>query len=135
MATLAELHDGLATRLRTIDGLRVREYPPEQVEPPMAIVSYVTSRFHGAMQDGLRSYEFAIVMLVGRSTQRTATAALLEYANTTGDRSIKAAIEADRTLGLANTDAIVTEVDAFQSEQIGGYQYLGLHFNVQVASR
>lgn len=135
MATLAEIHAGLVTRLDTIDGLRVRDHVPDQIEPPMAVVTFVSSTFHGAFQDGLRPYEFVIVVLVGQANSRSAQASLLEYANTTGTKSIKAAIEADRTLGLTNTDAIVTEVDTFQTEQVGGYQYVGLTFTLAINSR
>jgi hypothetical protein len=49
-----------------------------------------------------------------------------------GDQSIRAAIEADRTLGGAANTCIVTDAEALTSIQVGDSEYLGVIFNVTV---
>lgn len=136
MATVQEVRDGLETRLATITGLRVRDHVPDQIEPPMAVVAYQGTDFHVAMANGLTAQRYFVDVLVGRQDTRTSQADVHEYVANTGTKSIRAAIEGDRTLGgLAHTDAVVDSVDSAGFEDIGGYTWLGVRFTVRVHTR
>lgn len=110
MTTIAAIRAGLATRLGTISGLRTSATVPDDPKPPVAIVLPPTITYDTAMGRGLDQYEFSILVMVGRVSERTAQASLDAYANPRGAGSIKTAIEADRTLGGAAQTCRVTDM-------------------------
>jgi len=104
MTTLAEVRDGLETRLGTIYGLRVYDYVPDDVYSPAAIIFPPT---HADYRDdlGLGGYtaQFVVLLLVPATIDRQQLD-LYALLDRTGPSSIFAAIEADRTLGGLNVD-------------------------------
>lgn len=135
MATVQEIRDGIETRLATIAGLRCADHVPEHVAPPIAVIAYQGTDFHVASGNGLTIQRFFVDLLVGRQDSRTSQAAVHEYVENTGTKSVRAAIEADRTLGLTNTDAVVDSVDMAGFEEVAGTTWLGVRFSIRVHTR
>lgn len=132
MTTIAAIRAGLATRLGTIAGLRTSATVPDDPKPPVAIVLPPTITYDTAMGRGLDQYEFSILVMVGRISERTAQASLDAYANPTGAGSIKTAIEADRTLGGAAQTCRVTDMRNVGPMSIAESTFLTAEFVVTV---
>jgi len=98
-ATVSQVATGLQTRLATISGLRAHSYQPEQLNPPLAFPTLDTVTYHRAMAGGDVVMDWTISLVVGRYTDRTAHALLDDFLSYSGAKSVRAALEGDRTLG------------------------------------
>jgi len=132
MATLTEIRQGLADRLATIDNLRVAATMPEQVNPPISVVSIESVQYDLNARNGLTQYNMVVTVIVARADARTAQNAIDQYVAPTGDRSVKAAIEGDRTLGGKVNTCRVTAVTNYQIQDTLEIPYLGIDFTVEV---
>lgn len=132
MATLSAMRSGIATNLAAITGLRTAATMPDQPNPPIAIVMPQSVSYDTAFGRGLDTYEFVVLVIVGRVDERTAQNLLDGYCNPTGATSIKTAIESDRTLGGEVNDLRVTDMRNYSSFPIGEVTYLAAEFVVSV---
>lgn len=98
-ATVSQVSDAIKARLATVNGLRTFSYQPEQLNPPFAWPELTQVTYHRSMQLGDVEMQFTINVVVGRYTDRTANELLDEYLSATGAKSIRQALESDRTLG------------------------------------
>lgn len=128
MATMGQIRTGLATNLAKINGLRTSSFVPDQVNPPIAVVIPQRITFDAAFKRGLDTFEFTVMVIVGRADERTAQNLLDGYCNSTGTTSIKTAIESDRTLGGVVQDLRVTELRNIGPVVIGENTYLTAEF-------
>jgi len=132
MTALSTLRSGLATRLATISGLRASATIPDNPTPPIAVVMPGRITYDTAFGRGSDEYTFSIMLIVGRVADRAAQNTLDAYCASSGSASVKAAIEADRTLGGAALDCRVTEMTNQAPLAIGDITYLTAEFNVLV---
>lgn len=132
MATLSGMRTGIATNLGAITGLRTAATMPDQPNPPIAIVMPQSVSYDTAFGRGLDTYEFVVLVIVGRVDERTAQNLLDGYCNPTGATSIKTAIESDRTLGGEVNDLRVTDMRNYSSIPVGEITYLAAEFVVSV---
>lgn len=132
MPTFNELRQGLATRLATIPGLRVSATIPDQPNPPQAVVFPNRVLFDSTFRRGGDEYEFVILVILGRVSERTAQASLDAYCNPSGASSVKQAVEAEATLGGKAFDCRVTEMRGQSSLTVGDVTYLTAEFMVTV---
>ena len=129
--SIALIRAGLGKNLATIRGLRVAETVPDQVSPPIAVVSLTTVDYDGAFQGGLTTYTFTVTVIVGRMSERTAQRTLDAYISP-GTGSIKTAIESERSLGGSAFDCRVEGMSNNGSVTIGDITYLAADFTVTV---
>lgn len=134
MSTLAQLREGLGDNLRTIEGLRVSEDLPEQVNPPMAVIALQSVIYDQSFQKGLVLYNFQVALLAARASDRWAQIRLDEFTSTSGAKSVKEAIESDKQLGGVAFDTRVTEMGAIGTVQLDDNIYLAAEFVVEVYS-
>jgi hypothetical protein len=132
MATVTGIRTALATRLSTIANLRVESSVPDSPKPPTAIVIPQGIQFDSAMARGLDEYDFTILLIVHRMSERTAQASLDAFCDPTGASSIKACVVADPSLGGAVQFARITAMRNYGSISIGDVDYLSAEFAVQV---
>lgn len=132
MPTMSELRTGIATRLSTITGLRSSATLPDQPTPPQAVVYPERVQYDTAFGRGSDDYTFAVLVIVGRIAERTAQTSLDGYCNPSGASSIKAAIEAEPTLGGKALDCRVTEMRGQSSLTVGDVTYITAEFLVTV---
>jgi hypothetical protein len=81
---------------------------------------------------GSDEYSFTIMLIVGRVADRASQTTLDTYCESSGNRSVKAAIEADRSLGGKALDCRVTEMTNQGSLAIGDVTYHTAEFSVTV---
>jgi hypothetical protein len=132
MTALTDLRTGLATRLATINGLRSSAYIPDNPTPPVAVVMPGRITYDTAFGRGSDEYQFTIMLIVGRVADRASQTTLDGYCESSGTRSVKAAIEGDRSLGGKALDCRVTEMANQGSLAIGDVTYHTAEFNVSV---
>lgn len=126
------MRDGIAENISTIAELRTSAEVPDNPSPPIAIVSLQSINYDQAFQGGLTRYIFTVTVIVGRTAERHVQRALNDYASTSG-RSIKEAVESDRTLGGSAYDCVVsamTNIGAISLQ--GDITYLAADFQVTV---
>ena len=132
MASISAIRSGLATRLATITGLRSGATIPDNVNPPYAIVTPSTVNYHRAFNNALSTYNFTVMVVVGRVSERTSQNSLDAYCSPTGASSIRVAIEGDKTLGGVVYDTIVTGMRNYGSVTIAENVYLAAEFDIAV---
>ncbi len=131
-ATISAVAEGLKTRLATISGLRCYDYQPEQTNPPFAFVNLNNITYHAAFQGGMQEMEWTVTVVVGRWVDRQANARLDEYAAYSGAKSVRAAIEADKTLGGVCDTLVVQSSASISSLEAGDADFLLVEWQVTV---
>lgn len=107
-----QVRSGLKANLEVIKGMRVYELVPTPAVAPCAIVGQLDFTFDLNNARGLDQANLDVVVLVGRFSERSGQIDLDKYLAGSGDYSIKAAIESDKTLGGACSTLRVTSAEA-----------------------
>ena len=131
-ATVSEVSVALRDALKSVDGLRVVEYIPDSLNPPMATVGVDTVIYHGAFGAGNPQYLFTVSLVVARSSDRLAQKRLDDYLSYGGAQSIRAAVEKDPTLdGCVQTSQVVSGGN-ITNINVNDVIYLAVEFAVEV---
>lgn len=132
MSKVSDIRTGIATRLATINGLRVSDYWRDDPRPPIAMILPDRIEYDLNANRGADTYIFVISLLVSRADERSAQINADAYI--VGPGSVKAAIEGDRTLdGTANT-CRVTEMRNYGQVSVGDTIYLQVEFELEVVA-
>jgi hypothetical protein len=95
----------LKTALQAITGMRVFDYVPDSTNVPtnnaFAIVGQLNMNYDYTLNRGFDSATCNIIVIVGRMSEKDGQARLDGLLASSGSTSIKAAVEADKTLGGA----------------------------------
>lgn len=122
----------IATRLRTIQGLRVFDYMSDGIAPPTAIVSLPRQiDFDLTYGRGSDTLTIPVLVLVAKVSDRASTTNLAKYLDLSGPTSIKEVIEADSDIG----DFYVPRASNVGAYTFGAIDYLGATFDVQVTTQ
>lgn len=132
MSSMDALRDGIATRLATVNGLRVSATYLDAPRPPVAMVLPERIAYDLDGSRGADQFFFTVSLLVGRADDRAAQRNIDDYV--VGTNSVKKAIEADRTLGGAADTCRVTEMRNYGQVSVGDVVYLGVEFEVEVVA-
>jgi hypothetical protein len=133
VAAISDLRSGIATNLATITGLRTAATVPDQINPPVAVVMPDSINYDTAFaRSGGDEYDFTVIVIVGRVDERSAQNTLDAYCSGVGSKSIKAAIESNRTLGGKAFDCRVTALRSYTQISIADVTYLSADFAVKV---
>jgi hypothetical protein len=98
---------------------------------PAAVVQLQSVTYNSAFAKGLTEYSFVITAIFGRIATAPAQRNL-DALISTGERSLKAAVESDRTLDGEAFDVRVAEMTNLTSVTIGDITYLSADFAVTV---
>ena len=132
MTDITALRQALATNLATISGLRTDSEVPDSPNPPVAIVELERIDYDGALQQGLTTLEFKIIVIVSRQSDRVSQRLLNDYASQNGSRSIKIAVESDRSLNGNAMDCRVQSLTSVGSLELNNTEYAAIEFSVVV---
>ena len=130
--SIRAVRQGIADNLSAIPGLRAVPTVPDSPNPPIATVIPVSVAYDSDFGPDISEYQFTVALLVGRVDERSAQNALDDYCDATGDRSVKAAIEADPTLGGVAIDLRVTSMQNDGQTPVGEVIYLSAEWSVVV---
>lgn len=136
MTTLDQIVGGIETRLKTVAGLNTARYFTGQIVPPVAIVGVPPiTNYHASMGRGTIELEPTVHIFTASSVDLEGQRLLTEFADPTGSSSIRAAIEADKTLGGLVQDCIVREFRPLNLEEFSALSYYGGVFTLQLYAR
>ena len=129
---ITEIRDGLETNLETVSGLRAYSEIPENPQVPCAVVALNSVDYDQAFQRGLTELSFNVTVIVGRFAVQQAQEHLNDYAGN-GSKSIKTAVQSDRSLGGKAVDTVLTSMNSISALDLNdGNNYLGMEFSVTV---
>lgn len=131
-ATVSQVSEGIRVRLATITGLRTFAYQPEQLNPPSAFPVLDSVEYHGAFQGGNVRMRFTVIVIVGRYLDRVAHSNLDGYLSYSGATSLRAAIEADKTLGGVAQTLVMESGMSISSLSVAEAEFLQVSFNLLV---
>lgn len=134
--SLRAVRAGLAARLATLD-IRAYDTWPSSINPPVAIVRPLEGTFHETFDEQV-TYQLEITILLQLGHLQAGQEQLDAYIATSGTSSIKAAIEAEPTLGGSADSVMVKGWRDYGGLRVGeapdgsGPEYLGVKFYVEV---
>lgn len=134
MSTIKSIREGLAKNLSTITGLRTSYFVPDTINPPVALVEPLQVQYDQTFKRGLDEFTFKVTLIAGRASDRAGQDTIDSFLDSTGSRSIKTAIESDKTLGGKVNDLRVTSLTSYGSITIADVPYLAAEFAVTVYS-
>lgn len=136
-STIAQIRSGLVTRLQTISGLQVYGHEPGQITPPAAVIVTPAIEYHRSFNsaEALKTFQFRVMVLVAQGLIDEGAASLDTYADPGSSTSVRAAIEADSTLGGVAESLIVESFRPLNAEEVASLQYWGGEFSVTVYAR
>jgi hypothetical protein len=129
--SVTEIKTGISNALATIPGLRAYAQQPDNINAPFAWPMLDSITYNGAMRGGLVTHIFVSVV-VGRSAERTAQTALDGYLSYEGTTSVRAALEADRSLGGVVQNLLVESASNISTMDGNDATYLMVDFRVVV---
>jgi hypothetical protein len=120
--------DAIGTRLGTVTGLRVFDFPPKSAQAPFAFVDLPERiDFDAALKRGYDRMTVRVVVCVADQVDRAARDAIATYAAGTGSGSIKAVLEN----GSIGSSCRVQSVE-FRPVIMAGNAFLGAVFTLDV---
>jgi hypothetical protein len=131
-ATVTEVAEALRNALAEIDGLRVSEFIPDSLNPPLATVAIDEVQYHTAFGHNNPRYTYTVAVIVARSSDRIAQRRLDGYLSATGSQSVRAAIEKDPTLCDTVQTCQVTLGGNVVTLTVNDVVYLFVEFTVEV---
>lgn len=130
--TIYQVMQGIRSRLATISNLETREYLPDQIMPPIAIVGVPPiTEYRTTFGRGRFTLEPTVTILVSARMDQAGQTDLAKYADVQGATSIPAAIEGDRTLGGVVEECWVLSFRPMGMEDLGRIGYYGGVFNLR----
>lgn len=128
---ISDVMDEVGTALETIEGLRVYPYPPDQVAPPAAIVSYPDQvQYDTTYGRGSDRITLPLVVVVGKVSDRASRDRLAMYVD--GATGIKAAVEGAEYTAL---DTIRVTRAEFDVVTINGVDYIAGMFDTDITGQ
>jgi len=138
-ATLAQIREGLAANLSAIPNVQVSAYMLSSPTPPTLWVFPEETDFDLTMQRGLDCYHLTIQAYIGAVADEGSQVLLDTLLDPASATSVKAAVEADRTLGGAVESLRVTKQTGYRLYQVPNMghatsmaQILGCEWTVEV---
>ena len=130
--TVTGMRTALAENLGTISGIRTYADIPDNPMMTAAVVQLQSVSYDQAFQRGLTEYNFVVTVIFGRVATSQAQRSMDQLIDDGGGRSIKTAIESDKTLDGNAFDTRVGEMTNITSVTIGDITYLSADFAVIV---
>lgn len=133
--TILEVMNAIESALDDIPGLRTTAFIKDQMAPPFAMVGVPEiPDYHGAFRSGSMTISPRVYVFVSSVVDRIGQTKLSEYANPTGVSSIKAALEADNTLGGVVAQVVVKSFRPLGAEEMGAFNYYGGVFDLMIVA-
>jgi hypothetical protein len=126
------MRTALASNLGTISGIRTYADIPDNPMMPAAVVQLESVSYDQAMQRGLTEYRFLVTVIFGRVATSQAQRSMDQLIDDGGGRSVKSAVESDKTLNGNAFDVRVSEMTNITAITIGDITYLSADFAVIV---
>ena len=131
MINISKVRDNLGKNIEKITDMRVYDRIPDVIVPPCAVVGQLDFTFDVDNARGLDQASVDIFVIVQRVSERAGQDKLDQLLAGTGNKSIKTAIESDRTLGgLVNTLRVISAESG--TYLTGDQEFLSYRYNVTI---
>lgn len=131
MIQISKVRDAIGKNIESISGIRIYDTIPDVVVPPCAIVGQLDFTFDVDNARGLDQASVDVFVIVQRISERAGQDKLDELLGGTGNKSIKTAIESDRTLGgLVNTLRVISAESGTYTT--GDVTFLSYRYNLTI---
>jgi len=131
MIKISQVREQLGINIQNITGIRIYDTIPDVVVPPCAVVGQLDFTFDVDNARGLDQASVDVYVIVQRISERAGQDKLDELLGGTGNKSIKTAIESDRTLGgLVNTLRVISAESG--TYQTGDQTFLSYRYNLTI---
>ena len=128
---IKDAKDGLVTRLSSITGLKVLDYPADSVnEFPVAVVLFESRDAIETLGGSSFSGRIKVILLVSSANTKEAYDTLDEFMAPLGTNSIEAAIDGDNTWNSKVDDGRLLSVDNVGQRKLWGGNYIAADFRV-----
>lgn len=134
-ATVSEVEDAVVAQLKAFTNLRGWSYLPDNFTPPCAVVGVDEITYHGSftgMGGSDVPHVVTILVIVARPSERSGQNAIDDYRSYSGEKSVRAALETDQTLGGVVQTSVVQKSSPHMAITIGGVDYLACQFTAEV---
>lgn len=118
-----------------IDGLNGYSYGASMMNTPAFFVADVELDYGSALESGMETAVFNCRMLVSKTDDSGGQERVDDYMASEGERSVRAALESDRTLSGECFEVHVDKAEGPKVYVHNGVDYLGCQFRVQVTGR
>jgi hypothetical protein len=126
----------LRARLSLVDGLSVQMAQTGNINPPYAFLGPpVVDSYRKSFAGNKMNISPTITILTSSAFDEIGVRRLIEYMAPTGDKSIVAIIEADRTLGGVVEDTRVIDFQPYGPQEYGAVGFYGGTFNLEIMAR
>lgn len=133
MGKIENIRTALATAMSTVTGLSTEAYVRNIADVPVAMVGGPDPiEYDKTFGRGHDDYTFPIMIFSSLVSDEESQENLDSYLDPYGSKSLKAAIEADPTLGGVVQDLRVTGTQEYGPQDISGILYLGAVLLVSV---
>lgn len=131
MIKISKVRDAIGKNIESISGIRIYDTIPDVVVPPCAVVGQLDFTFDVNNARGLDQASVDVYVIVQRISERAGQDKLDELLAGSGPKSIKTALESDRTLGgLVDTLRVISAESG--TYQTGDQTFLSYRYNLAV---
>lgn len=131
MIKISQVREQLGINIQNITGIRIYDTIPDVIVPPCAVVGQLDFTFDIDNARGLDQASVDVFVIVQRISERAGQDKLDELLAGTGSKSIKTAIESDRTLGgLVNTLRVISAESG--TYNTGDQVFLSYRYNLTI---
>lgn len=137
MAGLGAIRDAIKTTIEAnISGLRVYDTVPGVAHLPALVIEPESSDFNVAMGRGLDEHVINLYVLCTRAVARVGQDQLDAFVTGAGDSSVRQVVFNNKTLGLADTQAVVTGMSGYGGTfESAGLPHVGAVLTLRVHTK
>lgn len=133
---LTDVLKEIASKLDTIEGLRVYPHRPDRITPPAAFPDLPERiDYDGSYGRGMDSLTIPVNVLVGKVSDRASHEQIAAYVAGSGPRSFKATLDARDPGSYQSCDDARVRTVTFAVFTIAGVDYLAASFDVDVSGQ
>lgn len=135
MASLKTIRDSFKSTLAgTLSTIEIYDTVPGQLDPPCIVIQPEEIDFLQQYGSTRARWTFALIVVVGRVDEDEAQDDVDDYVSPDGASSVRAIIEADKTLGGAVEWAVPLGMSRYGEFVFAGVSYIGAQIDVEVAA-
>jgi hypothetical protein len=134
MPELQRVMNGLAVQVAKT-GLRVADHVPGKINPPQGVVTVPPIEYDIDFAHSRGVLMVTLTVLVSATLDQQGQHNLAAYADVSGDKSIKAIIDANRNLGGLVDDCRVSKFRPLGLTEVGHLGYFGGEFTIPISIR
>lgn len=131
----SEVRAALAAAALTVPDLRAFDYLPDSIDPPAFIAGEVTINYDQVNEGGFDEHLVTCHLYASSTDSKRGQKLLDGFLSPAGPNSVKAALEADRTLGgiaVSLTVFRVTGYGKYRASSVSELQFYGAKLDVRV---